>query len=82
MIEQLKFGDVEIENEKFHSWKKVINIDEVDNGKICVSDEFANGKNKGTDAKYFIGYKTGQKIRQLLITLPQISGCPNEVEKT
>lgn len=61
MIEQLKFGDVEIENEKFHSWKKVINIDEVDIGKICVSDEFANGKNKETDAKYFIGYKTGQK---------------------
>ena len=26
--------------------------------------------------------KLVKKIRQLLITLPQISGCPNEVEKT
>ena len=29
MVEQLKFGDVEIEKKKFHSSKKIINIDEV-----------------------------------------------------
>ena len=31
MVEQLKFGDVEIEKKKFHSSKKIINIDEVYN---------------------------------------------------
>ena len=29
MVQQLKFGDVEIEKKKFHSSKKIINIDEL-----------------------------------------------------
>lgn len=29
IVEQLKFGDVEIEKKNFHSSKKIINIDEV-----------------------------------------------------
>ena len=29
MVEQLKFGDVEIEKKKSHSSKKIINIDEL-----------------------------------------------------
>ena len=37
-----------------------------------MSDVFAYGKNKKTDAKYFIGYKSDNKIRPLFIEIQQI----------
>ena len=37
---------------------------------VSVSDALANDKNKETDAKYFIGYKTGEKIIALFSTFP------------
>lgn len=42
---------------------------------MLLPDEFVYGygKNKETDAKYFIAYKTGKKIRPLLIKLPKMS---------
>ena len=40
--------------------------------KIIVSDAFACGKNKETDAKCFIGYETGNKIIPLFIEVPQM----------
>lgn len=47
MVEQLKFGDVEIEKKKSHSSKKIINIDELymENEWIFwLPDEFAYDK--------------------------------------
>ena len=35
---------------------------------VSVSDALANDKNKETDARYFIGYKTGEKIIALFTT--------------
>lgn len=69
LVEQLlKFANVETELKKFYSFKKVIDIDKVNIENILASNEFAYDKNKETDAKYFIGYKTGKKIRPLFIT--------------
>ena len=73
--EFLKFRDVEIQKKKFHFYKKMINIDEVDIEKTLISDEFAYGKTKDTNAKHLVGYKNGKtKIRPLYMKLPQIAG--------
>ena len=69
LVEQLlKFANVGTELKKFYSFKKVIDINKVNIENILASNEFAYDKNKETDAKYFIGYKTGKKIRPLFIT--------------
>lgn len=50
---------------------------------MLLPDEFVYGygKNKETDAKYFIAYKTRKKIRPLLIKLPKMSWYSSKVEK-
>lgn len=80
MVEQLKFGDVEIEKKKFHSSKKIINIHEVYIEKILLSNEFAYAKNKEADLKYFIGHKT-DKNRPLFIVLPEMAKFLHEFEE-
>lgn len=51
--------------------------------KILVAGEFTHCKNKETDAKYFIVFKTDKKkITQLFITLPQMSKCLKRIRKT
>ena len=52
----LKLGDVEISKMEFYCSKKVIVLNNVDVKKVLVSNEFAYGKNKETNAKYFIRY--------------------------
>ena len=54
--EFLKLGDVEISKMEFYCSKKVIVLNNVDVQKILVSNEFAYGKNKETNEKYFIRY--------------------------
>ena len=54
----------------------------MDVGKIILWDEIVQNKNKETDTKCFIEYKTGKKIRPLLITLPQMNGYFNKAGKT
>ena len=54
---------------KFHYSIDVINVSDVDNETILLSMEFAYGKNKTTDAIYFIRYKTGKKLLLLLLLL-------------
>ena len=43
-------------------------------------DEFAYGKNKEKNAKYFNRYNTDNKIRPLFIKLPQMSECLKKYE--
>ena len=55
----IKFGDTEVEKHKFHQYKKLILIKNVDFNKIVVSNKVYFGK-KGF--KYFISYKDAKKI--------------------
>ena len=57
----IKFGDIEIEKQKFHQHKRPISIKNIDINKIVVSNEVSFGK-KGF--KYFVSYKDA-KIRLL-----------------
>ena len=62
MIQQfLKYAGDEIQKKNFHSSKKAVNVNNVNIEGILISDEFAHGKNKETDAKYFIGYQNDKK---------------------
>ena len=59
-IEKLiKFGDFEIQKQKFHEHKGPISIKNIDITTILVSDTVSFGK-KGF--KYFIGYKDTKKL--------------------
>ena len=58
MVKQfLKSSGNDIEKQKFHSSKNPIAIGNIDINKIIISDMPPYGKNKKTDAKFFIGYK-------------------------
>ena len=67
-----KFGDIEIEKQKFHQYKRPISIKNVDSNNIVVSNKVCFGKN---GFKYFIGYKYDKKIIPLCIFLPKMSAC-------
>ena len=54
----IKFGDFEIQKQKFHQHKRPILIKDVDINKIVVSNKVFFGK-KGF--KYFIAYKDTKK---------------------
>ena len=41
----------------------------------------AYGRNKETDAKYFIEYRTDKNVRSLFITPPKMSEFVNEIEE-
>ena len=55
----IKFGDIEIEKEKFHHYKRPISIKNIDINTIVVSNKVSFGK-KGF--RYFIGYKDAKKL--------------------
>ena len=50
----IKFGDIEIKNQKFHQHERPISINNIDTNKIVVFNQVFLVK-KGF--KYFIGYK-------------------------
>ena len=54
----IKFGDIEIQKQKFHQDKEAISIKNIDINKIVVSNKVSFGK-KGF--KYLIGYKDTKK---------------------
>lgn len=56
--EFLKFGDIEIEKQKFYYFQNPININNVDITKIVISNKFSLGKNGFT----FFVYKNGEKL--------------------
>ena len=55
----IKFGDTEIEKQKFHQNKRPMSIKNIDINLIVVSNKISFGK-KGF--KYFIGYKNAKKL--------------------
>ena len=57
-----KFGDTEIEKHRFHYYKNLISIYDVDINKITVSNKFSFSKNTG--------HKDNKKVRPLCIMLP------------
>ena len=63
-----KFGDIEIEKQKFHQHKTHISIKNIDINKTVVSNKVFYGK-KGF--KYFISCKDS-KVRPLCIFLPKM----------
>ena len=80
MVEQLKLSDTEFEKKnKFHCFKQAINISRYQ--KSTAIRDFRYSKNKETNVRYHIRYKTGKKVEPLLITLPQRIEYFNKVEK-
>ena len=54
-----KFGDTEIQKQKFNQRKAPISIKNIDINKIVVSNKVSFGEKA---FKYFIGYKDGKKL--------------------
>ena len=66
----LKFNNIEINKNKFHTSKQAIGLDSVTTDKIVVSDKFRHSEE---GYKYFIGYKEDETVRPLCIILPQMN---------
>ena len=75
----IKFGDIEIEKQKFHQHKRPISIKNIDINKIVVSNKVSFGKKGFT---YFIGFKDNKKVRPLCIFLPKMSAYRKDFDKT
>ena len=56
----IKFGDNDIEKQKFHLYKRPISIRNLDFNQIVVSKKVSIGKKS---FKYFISYKFGNKLK-------------------
>ena len=54
-----KFGDIEIENQKFHQNKRHISIKNININEIVVSNKASSSKN---GFKYFTGYKDAKIV--------------------
>ena len=63
---------IRINKKEFHKSKQPIDLDLVNTDQIVVSDKF---KHSDDGIKYFIGYKEGEIVKSLCITLPQMNGC-------
>ena len=82
-VEQcLKFGGWDLKKKWFHCSKKAVNLNKVNIEKVLIFDEFTYVKKQRNGCKYFIGYKTDQKITPLFIKLQQMTGFFNKFEKT
>ena len=64
----IKFGDIEIQKQKFHQHKAPISIKNIDINKILVSHKVSFGKKS---FKYFIGYKDGKKLNPYVYFFPR-----------
>ena len=67
----LKYDNIRVNKKEVHKSKQPINLDLVNVDKILVSDKF---KHSDDGFKYFIGYKEGEIVKLLCITLPKMSG--------
>ena len=65
----IKFGNTEIEKQKFYQHKSFILVKNIDVNKIVVSNKVSFGK-KGF--KCFIGYKDAKRVRLLCIFVPKM----------
>ena len=78
----IKFGDIQIEIQKFHQHKEPILIKNIEINKIVVSNKFSFGKK---EFKYFIRYEDAKEIRIckfLCIFLPKLSAYRKDFDET
>ena len=69
-VKALKFNNIILNTETFHTPKEPIDLLPVNVGQIVVSDKF---KHNNRGFKYFTGYQDGL-VKPLCIILPQMSG--------
>ena len=69
--QKIKFGDKEVDKNKFYSSKQATLLDSVDLSKIVVSSRW---KLNDTTYKYFCGYLNNDVIKPLCIILSQMNG--------
>ena len=79
MEKNIKFGDIEIEKQKFHQHKEPISIKNIDSNKITVSNRVSFGE-KGFI--FFIGYKDAKKVRPLCIFLQKMIAYRKDFDET
>ena len=75
----IKYGDIEIEKQKFYQHERPISKKYIDINKIVVSNKVSFGK-KGF--KCFIGYKDAKKMRPLCIFLSKMSVYRRDFDET
>ena len=73
-----KIGNIEIEQHKFHQYKRPILMKIININKIIASNKVSFGKK---DFKYFIGYKDANKL-DLYAYFFQESACRRDVGKS
>ena len=66
----IRHDDTEIEEYKFHQYRKTISINEIDINEIVAPNNFPFGKQ---DFKFFIGYKDNKEIRPLCVFFSEMS---------
>ena len=66
----IKFGNIEVDEQKFHQYKRPISIKNIDINKIQYLIKSFSVKN---GFKYFIAYKDVKAITLLYIFLPKMS---------
>ena len=66
----LKFNNIILNKKEFHKSKHPIDLSLVSVYQIVASDKF---KHSDEGFKYFIGYKKGEIVKPLCITLPQMN---------
>ena len=77
----MKFGDIEIQRQKFNNIKELFQKKKnIDINKIVVSNQVLFGFKKGF--KYFIGYKDASKMKPLFIFLPKMSAYRKDFDIT
>ena len=70
-LQKIKFGDKEVDKNKFYSSKEAILLDSIDLNKIVASSRW---KLNDTTYKYFCGYLNNDVIKPLCVILPQMNG--------
>ena len=68
---KIKFGDKEVDEKEFYSFKQAISLDSVDLNKIVVSNKW---KINDTTYKYLCGYLNNGINQPLCVILPQMNG--------
>ena len=69
MGKNIKFGNTEIEQHKFHQYQRPISMKNININEIIVSNKISFGKK---DFKYFIGYEDANRLDLINISLKKV----------
>ena len=67
----LKFDNIRVNIKEFHKFEQPIDLGSVNVDQIVASDKF---KHSDEGFKYFVGYKEGEIVKLLCISLSQMTG--------